>query len=125
MTGGRAPTPRDEPDQAKAQDGPEGWQTRGGRSSGHLGRPECWSQQTTARPRSGSAAAPKFTTSRTVQHISDESGRKEISARGPCTIRLYELIPTRADHHALDALAQSRRPMDMMSQGWSMSLFQA
>ena len=32
------------------------------------------------------------------------------------------LIPTRADHHAL---AQSRRPMDMMSQGWSMSLFHA
>src|SRR4051794_41765737 len=30
------------------------------------------------------------------------------------------LIPTRADHHALDALAQSRRPMDMMIQGWSM-----
>jgi hypothetical protein len=37
----------------------------------------------------------------------------------------HRLIPTRADHHALDALAQSRRPMDMMSQGWSMSLFQA
>src|SRR4051794_40063700 len=30
------------------------------------------------------------------------------------------LIPTRADHHAL---AQSRRPMDMMSQGWSMRRF--
>src|SRR3954470_3529915 len=66
MMGGRAPTPRDEPDQGKAQDGPEGWQTRGGRSSGHLGRPECWSQQTTARPRPGSAVAPKFMTSRTV-----------------------------------------------------------
>ena len=25
----------------------------------------------------------------------------------------------------VDALAQSRRPMDMMSQGWSMSLFHA
>src|SRR4051794_40071715 len=36
-----------------------------------------------------------------------------------------ELIPTRADHHALDALAQSRRPMDMMSQGWSMRRFHA
>src|SRR4051794_31972848 len=35
------------------------------------------------------------------------------------------LIPTRADHHALDALAQSRRPMDMMIQGWSMRRFQA
>src|SRR4051812_29247125 len=35
------------------------------------------------------------------------------------------LIPTRADHHALDALAQSRRPMDMMIQGWSMRQFQA
>src|SRR3954451_6044125 len=33
-----------------------------------------------------------------------------------------DLIPTRADHHAL---AQSRRPMDMMSQGWSMRRFQA
>src|SRR3954447_6788414 len=32
------------------------------------------------------------------------------------------LIPTRADDHAL---AQSRRPMDMMSQGWSMRRFQA
>ena len=32
------------------------------------------------------------------------------------------LIPTRADHHAL---AQSRRPMDMMSQGWSMRRFHA
>src|SRR4051794_4830377 len=28
MMGGRAPTPRDEPDQGKAQDSPEGWQTR-------------------------------------------------------------------------------------------------
>src|SRR4051812_19310359 len=33
-----------------------------------------------------------------------------------------ELIPTRADHHAL---AQSRRPMDMMIQGWSMRRFHA
>jgi hypothetical protein len=32
------------------------------------------------------------------------------------------LIPTGADAHAL---AQSRRPMDMMVQGWSTSLFQA
>src|SRR4051794_438111 len=32
------------------------------------------------------------------------------------------LIPTRADHHAL---AQSRRPMDMMIQGWSMRRFHA
>src|SRR3954470_16071420 len=32
------------------------------------------------------------------------------------------LIPARADPHAL---AQSRRPMDMMSQGWSMRRFQA
>src|SRR3954463_15864759 len=31
-------------------------------------------------------------------------------------------IPTRADPHAL---AQSRRPMDMMSQGWSMRRIQA
>src|SRR3954452_4283170 len=69
MMGGRAPTPRDEPDQGKAQDSPEGWQTRGGRSSGHRGRPEYGSQQTTARLRPGSAAAPKFTTSRPVQHI--------------------------------------------------------
>src|SRR4051812_28123512 len=35
------------------------------------------------------------------------------------------IIPTRADHHALDALAQSRRPMDMMIQGWSMRRFHA
>src|SRR4051812_27232516 len=34
-----------------------------------------------------------------------------------------QLIPTRADHHALDALAQSRRPMDMTIQGWSMRRF--
>src|SRR3954453_21419221 len=39
--------------------------------------------------------------------------------------RLLSLIPTRADHHALDALAQSRRPMDMMIQGWSMRRFHA
>src|SRR3954451_3407493 len=39
--------------------------------------------------------------------------------------RKADLIPTRADHHALDALAQSRRPMDMMIQGWSMRLFHA
>src|SRR3954470_12705489 len=32
------------------------------------------------------------------------------------------VIPTRADHHAL---AQSRRPMDMMIQGWSMRRFHA
>jgi len=38
---------------------------------------------------------------------------------------LLVLIPTRADHHALDALAQSRRPIDMMSQGWSVRRFQA
>src|SRR3954469_18847832 len=31
------------------------------------------------------------------------------------TITLTCVIPTRADHHAL---AQSRRPMDMMIQGW-------
>ena len=36
--------------------------------------------------------------------------------------RANGLIPTRADHHAL---AQSRRPMDMMSQGWSMRRFHA
>src|SRR3954463_1463099 len=36
-----------------------------------------------------------------------------------------DVIPTRADPHALDALAQSRRPMDMMIQGWSMRRFQA
>ena len=36
--------------------------------------------------------------------------------------QFQRLIPTRADHHAL---AQSRRPMDMMSQGWSMRRFQA
>src|SRR3954451_23005751 len=35
---------------------------------------------------------------------------------------IEHLIPTRADPHAL---AQSRRPMDMMSQGWSMRRFQA
>jgi hypothetical protein len=34
----------------------------------------------------------------------------------------WALIPTRADHHAL---AQSRRPMDMMIQGWSMRRFHA
>ncbi|HWH99565.1 MAG TPA: hypothetical protein VNT27_04485, partial [Propionibacteriaceae bacterium] len=42
--------------------------------------------------------------------------------------QLRVVIPTRADHHALDALdalAQSRRPMDMMSQGWSVRRFQA
>src|SRR3954469_11600137 len=33
-----------------------------------------------------------------------------------------EIIPTRADPHAL---AQSRRPMDMMIQGWSMRRFHA
>src|SRR3954466_1507446 len=69
MMGGRAPTPCDEPDQGKAQDGSEGWQTRGGRSSGHRREPKCWSQQTTATPRLGSAA-PKFMTSRTV-HTTD------------------------------------------------------
>jgi hypothetical protein len=37
-------------------------------------------------------------------------------------LRPDRIIPTRADHHAL---AQSRRPMDMMIQGWSMSLFHA
>src|SRR3954462_13303381 len=35
---------------------------------------------------------------------------------------MNSVIPTRADDHAL---AQSRRPMDMMSQGWSMRRFQA
>src|SRR3954453_15024385 len=40
-------------------------------------------------------------------------------------ISALSLIPTRADHHALDTLAQSRRPMDMMIQGWSMRRFQA
>src|SRR4051794_15205155 len=43
----------------------------------------------------------------------------------PMAQQLDDLIPTRADHHALDALAQSRRPMDMMIQGWSMRRFQA
>src|SRR3954462_9598158 len=60
-------------------------------------------------------------------------GRALILKRSPST-RLTRGSPrglrqpepaTRADHHALDALAQSRRPMDMMIQGWSMRRFQA
>ena len=69
--GGRAPTPRDEPDQGKAQVGPGGRQTRGGRSSQGIvdGLNAGVSRQRRGELRSGSAAAPKFTTSRPVQHI--------------------------------------------------------
>jgi predicted KAP-like P-loop ATPase len=64
-----------------------------------------------------SAALEQKMTSRVTE------GLRKIGRRVSGTKDL--LIPTRADHHALDTLAQSRRPMDMMIQGWSMRRFHA
>src|SRR3954452_20111212 len=48
--------------------------------------------------------------------------RRNIERRGRSPTATRAVIPTRADPHAL---AQSRRPMDMMIQGWSMRRFHA
>src|SRR3954451_17998409 len=54
---------------------------------------------------------------RTMAHVADHLSVSDLEQQYRSVI-----IPTRADDHAL---AQSRRPMDMMSQGWSMRRFQA
>jgi hypothetical protein len=52
-----------------------------------------------------------------------QSGGTAVAASGPDLVLLSMLqVPIGANPHAL---AQSRRPMDMMAQGWSTSLFQA
>ena len=51
-----------------------------------------------------------------------EVGRTSRRERKKVEMLFAHLTPTRADH---PALAQSRRPMDMMIQGWSMRRFQA
>src|SRR3954466_10260097 len=55
-------------------------------------------------------------------HVSHTSRDRLKLPPSPTLLRTGHLIPTRADPHAL---AQSRRPMDMMIQGWSMRRFHA
>src|SRR3954452_10863305 len=58
--GACGPAPGEEPDEGKAQNGPEGRQAGRGGSSGHVGRPGCRGQQITAPPGSGSAVMLKL-----------------------------------------------------------------
>ena len=54
-------------------------------------------------------------------HVPVEDGNESMQS-GDMQRIIEEVIPTRADHHAL---AQLRRPMDMMIQGWLMRRFHA